>query len=257
MEPGSTLTWPGADAPLDVLAPLTGPGAPFELAVEMVRGVPLQVFAQRPRRVSQLLASAATRFADRPYLVYPDRTVTFGEWPDLVAAVAASLRHRHGIGPGDRVAVASANSLEFALTFWATTVLGAVTVALNAWWTGPELADAVAHTSPKLVCADGPRMRRLQAAVCAAPLVELGRDLAAPVTVGLGETLPEVELDEVEMDEDDPFLILFTSGTTGRARGAVLSHRNQIHFMWSSILRAMEGAAGGVGPVTEPCTISA
>jgi acyl-CoA synthetase (AMP-forming)/AMP-acid ligase II len=250
----SHLDWT-AGAALDeaVATALVGPGAPFELRTEPVLGTTMPVFASRPRSLLQLLASAATRFPERDYLVFPERTLTYGNVHTPVAAAAQRLRDDFGIGRGDRVAIASANGVEYAITFWAATSLGAITVALNGWWTPSELAYGIAHTTPKVVFADTRRHQRLtEAGELGVPIVEFDGQWWGDEPAG-------GQLPQLDIDEDDPYLILFTSGTTGRPKGAVLSHRGTIHFIWSSMTTgAVHGALHRLPPApVRGCTLSA
>jgi len=254
-----TLTWPAHDLPEDLAAGLVGTGAPYELVTEAVLGATVPVFARRPTSLVDVLRSGAAQFAGRPFLVFGEHVVTFDSVVGLVARVAAGLRADFGVGPGDRVAVASANRLEYALTFWATTALGAITVALNGWWTGPEMAHAVELTRPRVVFADQRRLDRLIGEELGETTVVRFEDRFEQLATGA----PAGDLPCVEMREDDPFVILFTSGTTGRAKGVPLSHRNVIHFALAVQLRAAELRAraeregGPVGPVPLPCTVNA
>ena len=250
---GVTLRWPDDQLPAELAERLVGPGAPFELVVEDVLGVALPVFARRPRNLRELLVSGAERFATRPYLVFPDRELTFGQVPGPVAAVARVLQDRYGVAKGDRVAIVAANCLEYTLTFWAATVLGAVTVALNGWWTGPEMTYALELSTPTVVCGDARRLERLGGRVPGdVPVVVFEEDFAGIEAAGAGADLPTVAI-----DEDDPFLIQFTSGTTGRPKGALVSHRGNIHFILASLLRGAEGALRRPledGPAPPPAT---
>lgn len=223
--------------PDDVRNMLCGPGAPFELVEEDVLGETLRVFAQRPRNMREVLLTAAERHGDSPYLVFGDETVTYKELPGRVASYAAVLAEEYGVAKGDRVAIASANTVEYALTIWACIVMGAVVTGLNGWWTGPELAYGVELTQPKVLIGDTPRLERITEAGAHvdAPILrwdELAAKVAAKVADGGEAALPDTPL-----DEHDPFIILFTSGTTGRPKGATLSHGNIIHFALSSGLR--------------------
>jgi acyl-CoA synthetase (AMP-forming)/AMP-acid ligase II len=196
------------------------------------------VFAQRPRNMRDVLLTAAERHADSPYLVFHDQSITYGELPDRVASYAAVLAEQYGVQKGDRVAIASANTLEYALTIWACIVMGAIVTGLNGWWTGPELAYGVELTAPLVVIGDEPRLARI---------AESGVDVDAPVVLwdelkALVAARGAAPLPETPIDEDDPFIILFTSGTTGRPKGATLTHRNIIHFALSSGLRGATSA---------------
>ncbi len=238
----TTLVWPSEAVPESVLSALTGPGAPFELCEEDVLGAPMLVFANRPRTLVELLHGAVERMGDRPYVIFPDREYTFAEILAPIASVAAALRDRYGIGPGDRVAIVAPNTIEYALTFWAATALGAITVGLNGWWTGEEIAYAVELTEPKVLLGDQRRLERLDGIELPAgmPVVEFERDFAE-----LEQHAPGVEFPAIAIDEDDPFVILFTSGTTGRPKGVMLSHRSNIHFLMASMLN------GGVAMMTD------
>ena len=229
----TTLVWPSEAVPQSVLTALTGPGAPFELREEDVLGAPMLVVANRPKSLIDLLHGAAERMGDRPYVVFPDREHTFASILQPIASVAAALRDRYGIGPGDRVAVVAPNTIEHALIFWATTALGAITVGLNGWWTGEEIAYAVDLTEPKVLFGDRRRLERLNGIdlPSAMPVVEFERDFAE-----LEQLAPDAPFPDVPIDEDDPFVILFTSGTTGRPKGVMLSHRSNIHFLQASML---------------------
>ena len=142
----TTLVWPSEAISKTALDTLAGPGGPFELREEEVLGARMLAFANRPRSIIQLLQSAAERMGDKPYVIFPDCEYTFASILQPIAAVAAALRDQYGVGPGDRVAIVAPNTVEYALAFWATAALGAVTVGLNG--TGPSLDRS--FTAPTL-----------------------------------------------------------------------------------------------------------
>jgi acyl-CoA synthetase (AMP-forming)/AMP-acid ligase II len=216
-----------SSAPTDALVALTAPGGPFALVEEDVLGVPMPVLADRPRSLTHFVEDAH-RFGDRDYLVYEDRRVTFADHARAVASTAHALRDRYGIGPGDRVAILAANRPEWLTAFQATAALGAIAVGMNGWWAADEIRYGIADCEPKLLVADRRRLERLGGAVRAAEtlgvtVVEIEADFAA-----LEAYAPDAELPPGAADEDDPALILYTSGTTGRPKGAVLTHRNVV-----------------------------
>ena len=235
---------------------LLGPGAPFEVVTEDVLGVSMDVFAQRARSLPALLATAAKRWPDRAYVTFPKWAWTFSSILEPVAAVAGALRDDYGIGPGDRVGIIAANEPQWVLAFWAATCLGAITVALNGWWTGPEIAYGLELTKPSILLGDRRRLARLDGVALPMPTVAFEEGFDA-----LQSHAPIEGVLEQPMAEDDPYLILFTSGTTGRPKGAVLSHRSTIHFIQSSFLNvaasaALHGRAPGGGDYP-PCVINA
>ncbi len=227
---------------------LTAAGGPFEMIEEKVLGEPMQVLARRPRALPELLRQSEGH-GDREFLVMGDRRMRFDEHRAAVAGLARTLAERHGVGRGDRVAILAANAPEWIVSFFSITSLGAIAVALNGWWSTDEIHHALEDSEPKLLIGDAKRLAR----------VDRNR---TDVTILDFEKLPalwqvEADLPEVALDEDDPACILYTSGTTGRAKGAVLSHRS---FLASVGLQTLNGAAmfmasGATTPPAPPCTL--
>ncbi|MFM1722804.1 AMP-binding protein [Rhodococcus sp. PAM 2766] len=211
---------PVPNARAEVIARLTAPGAAFEIAPEPVRGAAMPVFRNRCRSLNQLLVESA-RYGDTEYLVCDDLRLTFTEHLDRVASLAQELRSRYGIAEGDRVAILSANNAEWIMTFWAATALGAVTVGMNSLWSAREIAYGVELSEPKVIVADAPR-RELLGPV-GVPVLSTEEDIPALSTARPGADLPTSNV-----GEDDPAVILFTSGTTGRPKGATHSQRNML-----------------------------
>jgi acyl-CoA synthetase (AMP-forming)/AMP-acid ligase II len=238
----SQLTWQPAGVDPDVVRALTGAGAEFEIARE-VNGTRLG-FVRQPRNLVELAAVFAPRFADRVAMVDGDRAWSFRQAGAEAAAMAAVLRDRHGVVPGDRVAIAAANSPEHAIAIWATLLAGAVVVGLNGWWTGAELEYGVRLTEPRLILADSARIDRL--ANTDVPTRTPVVDLTSLGAMAAGQ---RAVADLRALEPDDPAVILFTSGTTGKPKGATLSHRNIVHYVWSSLLM---GALAGAPVVPVP-----
>jgi acyl-CoA synthetase (AMP-forming)/AMP-acid ligase II len=225
--------------PPDGREALLGPGAPFELAVEPVLGTEQEVFVRRPGSLRAWLDAAVAAHADRPFLVTPERTWTFAEAAADIDRIAHLLIDRYGIAPGDRVAFVSANSAEYGLVMWAVLSIGGIVASLNGWWTSAELAFGVELSRPRLVVGDERRLARVSddELVGATPVRRLD-ELVAEARAATGVDGPPA----VAVEEDDPAVILFTSGTTGRPKGATLSHRNILHLGRSIQLSAAIGA---------------
>ncbi|RMH83790.1 MAG: long-chain fatty acid--CoA ligase [Actinomyces sp.] len=203
-------------------AVLTGPGGFFEITTEEVLGEPMEVFANRFRSLRDMLAaSAAHGDGEGVYYIFDDeRRATFRDNVAHAASLARALTERFGVTPGSRVAICAANCPEWIQTFWATVSLGAVTVAMNGWWKGPEIDHALALTEPDVMFVDRRRAERLTGDP-GIPVVVFEDDFAPLLAHDPGADLPTVPI-----AEDDPAAILFTSGTTGRPKGAIQTHRN-------------------------------
>ena len=184
-----------------------------------------------------LLRDAAEQYADRPAYIEGDRTLTYADLLARVREVAAGYRSR-GLTPGGRVVVWAPNSIDWVLAALAVTYAGGVLVPVNSRYTGHEVADIVQRTDAVLaVVADG-FLERTQ-------IDDLGK--AAPEWVGEIIDLAElgaVTTDPADIDDvaaavapDDVADILFTSGTTGRPKGAMSAHRQTIgvSHAWASL----------------------
>jgi acyl-CoA synthetase (AMP-forming)/AMP-acid ligase II len=201
----------------EVVAGLTAPGAPFELTRDEVLGAPVTLFANRRRALHDLLAESL-QHGERTYIATLEEQITFAEHAAMVASMARALSEEHGVRRGDRVAIAAANTPEWILTFWATVSLGAVCVGFNAWWTARELGYGLEHAEPVLVVADAKRREPLAGSSVPVIGTEDVRRLAA--------AYPDAPLPSADVAEDDPAVVLYTSGTSGHPKGATHSHRN-------------------------------
>jgi acyl-CoA synthetase (AMP-forming)/AMP-acid ligase II len=207
-------------------ARLTAPGSPFELGLESVAGREMPVFKQRLRSLRELLARSEA-FGSAELAVWDTGLRwSFEEHVRLVASVAAGLRERHGIGPGSRVAILAENRPEWVLTAWATISLGGVVVAMNGWWQGDEIRYGLELGDPELLVVDRKRLARLEDERPALPLLVIEDDFEELAAWNRQAALPETPI-----DEDDLVAIMFTSGTTGRPKGAMISHRNLLAFL--------------------------
>ncbi|NLV55481.1 MAG: acyl--CoA ligase [Acidimicrobiales bacterium] len=223
---------------------VTAPGGPFEITEIEVDGHRVNAFLHAPPSVPAVLAGARAR-GDRPFLVYEDETWTFADVMAHVDGLGAALVERHGIARGDRVGIAMRNYPEWIVAYAAVLSVGGVAVLFNAWWTTDELEYGIGHSGARVVIADAERIERMR------PLLE-GEDPIRVVGVRLPEggatppgvdryedvVVPGAPLPEVEIGPDDDATILYTSGTTGRPKGAVSTHRAVTNALMGYACRA-------------------
>lgn len=200
-----------------------------EVVETEVLGRPCRTFARRPRHLSELHFDAR-RFAQREYLVQGKRRLTFAEHERAINAIARFLWHQ-GVRPRDRVMILGANAIEWVVAFWAGLRSDAIAVLGNAWWSPREVAGAIEATAPSLVIADGRRRPN----VPSGPLVVRFEEVAHLIKESDQGPQPGRDV-AVTAHEDDPAMVIFTSGTTGPPRGAVLTHRGILATLQSLML---------------------
>jgi long-chain acyl-CoA synthetase len=221
----------------EVEARLTAPGARFEMEETVIRGVPTRVWKNTPPSLPMLVRFSRVH-GERIFTVYEEERISFEASFRATAALAAELR-RLGIGKGDRVALAMANLPEWPVAFFATTALGAIVVPLNAWWTAPELEYGLADSGAKALICDGARWERIAPHRPNLPDLEhvlvsrarAGSPPAPRLEEAIGpppawKDLPPDDLPEAGIAPDDDATIFYTSGTTGKPKGALGTHRN-------------------------------
>jgi long-chain acyl-CoA synthetase len=203
------------------------PGQMFEVVTIDVRGAPTRSFTHAPNSLREFWLSAAA-YGDREYLIYEDERITYAQAHNQSAAVANWL-HLHGVKPGDRVAIAMRNYPEWMLAYWAITSMGAVAVGMNAWWVPQEIEYALQDSEPKVLICDRERLERFEKVRDKFPnITTLGVRLggAHEGTAPWSDAIAaEPALPEVSIDPESDACIFYTSGTTGKPKGAQLTHR--------------------------------
>ena len=176
--------------------------------------------------LNSALASAVDRWPDRIFLKIDGISVTFAEFEHEVGRLAGGLRTAHAVGRGDHVAVLMRNSLACEHTWFAANRLGAVWVPINTEFRGLGLEHAVRLADAAVFIADADLVD-----VLAVALARAGID--APIVTANGPREAVHRLEDLYRDavpaevvhHSDTAAFLYTSGTTGRSKACVLSHR--------------------------------
>lgn len=211
------------------------PGQPYEMTQRTYGDATFPVFVNAPVSLRELYEQAAVDFGADDLYVYDGERYTYAEALAQAAQVAHALQAR-GVKPGDRIGIALRNYPEWIIAFMGITSCGAVAVALNAWWTGEEMAYGIGDSGLTLLFADVERIARLQETDVQVPLVSVRCDSeqATPWADFIKDQ--PTAMPDVDIAEDDNALILYTSGSTAHPKGVLSSHRGILHALlgWES-----------------------
>ena len=243
---------------------LTGPGGAFEIIETEIFGNRIRDFKNRPNSIREIWLATA-QYADRPYLIYEQDRISYGEAHRQASSVAGWL-FEQGVKPGDRIAIAMRNYPEWLLIYWGCVSAGITVVGMNAWWTEPEMAYGINDAKPKFIFADDDRLARLidnPEIEAQSVLIGVRMENARPGVIDYAEIISQDRaLPEVEVDPDSDACIFYTSGTTGFPKGAQLTHRGcvanllNMQYAAASATLAAQTATGVAPPDPLPVPVA-
>jgi long-chain acyl-CoA synthetase len=240
-------------------AELTAKGGFFELSTYQAGGVELRCYRHVPPTIRELVLRSRN-WGARDYLVYENERLTYAACFERVATLAHRLVDDLGVRKGDRIAIAMRNYPEWVVAFWAAASVGAISVPLNAWWTGPELAYGLLDSGSSVLFADRERIERIAPLLPSLPALAPERVFAirtpGPLAAGLrswedllAAGAQHGDLPEAAIDPEDDATIFYTSGTTGNPKGALGTHRNLVTNLGNSgFIRARAQLRKGLTP---------
>ncbi|MEO6226041.1 MAG: class I adenylate-forming enzyme family protein [Sphingomicrobium sp.] len=204
-----------------VLAGLSGPGGRLVYGRDEAGRVVVENF---PATLPGLFEAFCTLHAANEAVVAGNERLTFADLNRISDRLARGLM-AIGIGPGDRVGIAMRNCPSWIAVYMAIAKAGAVATLLNGWWEAREMEHAITLTDPRLIIADRARAARIAERCEGRTIIEV--EVERPLEEALGDLLARAR-DDAELppvEPGDEATILFTSGSTGAAKGAVSTHR--------------------------------
>ncbi|MBX3494334.1 MAG: acyl--CoA ligase [Parvibaculum sp.] len=245
---------------------LTAPGSPFEMETVDIRGNKIRTYKNTPPSLRAIF-DLGRAWGEREFIVYEDERLTYENHYRAATAFGRVLSEKYGVKKGDRVALIMRNFPEWSIVFWAVAAIGGVIVPLNAWGTGPELEYGVSDSGSKVLIVDHERLDRIRPHLKAlgldglvavrTPADELGVAEAFETLVAKPQDyakLPDGTLPDPGVHPDDDATIFYTSGTTGKPKGALGTQRN----ICTNLMNALLGGArafmrrGEIPPAPDP-----
>ncbi|KAJ3748750.1 hypothetical protein DFH05DRAFT_1391333 [Lentinula detonsa] len=216
---------------------LCAPGQLHELETRFVDGRLQRVYKSLWPTVRNFWSWASSEYSDKTYIVFEGQSLTYKEIDERVRQTASLFYNEYHVRKGDKIGICSRNCVEWLVGFWASQILGAVFVGINAWLPLDPLTFCISHTDCKLVIVDAERAEKLE------PIVDklyAGQKVVGILVVnpqeGKGqwrrmetfdkalERSGSVPPEESVLAEDEA-LIMFTSGTTGLPKGVLSTQR--------------------------------
>jgi long-chain acyl-CoA synthetase len=232
----------------DANALLTAPGSLLEMETVTIRGLPTRTWKHAPPTLRDVFV-AGRAHGDKVFLVLDDERVTFEAFARAALRLSAQLV-ADGVQKGDRVAIVMRNLPEWPVAFFAAALAGAIVTPLNAWWTGAELDYGLSDSGTKVLICDNERLARIaphlpDLTAIARIYVTRGTEEAQgdPREVGLESiighpnswaSIADRALPNVDLAPEDDATIFYTSGTTGKPKGALGTHRNIVSNIMAS-----------------------
>ncbi|MGE0267614.1 MAG: class I adenylate-forming enzyme family protein [Candidatus Omnitrophota bacterium] len=180
-------------------------------------------------KIHQILEKTAARFPNKAALIFNEKAVTFKDLKDFVFKTANLLRSQ-GIAKGDKVGIYLPNCLEYVYSYLACFCLGAVAVPLDFMLKDDEIVSCLDHSESKLLIAQtrkGIEFSDIKSRVSGLEKIILVQDSSeGPAQFEQLFTQASPHLEETDVLDFDPALIMYTSGTTGRPKGILLNARH-------------------------------
>ncbi|MGA2368375.1 MAG: long-chain-fatty-acid--CoA ligase [Dehalococcoidia bacterium] len=214
-----------------------------------INGVKMQIYSDRPKCIRNMFWTTVKKYPEKEAFVYGERRLTYKELAKLANRVSSALQKNYGVQKGDRITLLFSNTIELIICYWAAVQLGAVILCLNTRLSGEEIKFQFDDTEASILIMEDAfwstidpirnKLPQLKAIFVTGSQTPKG---ALPFDMLINGS--DEKYNAVEIEEEDIVSIMYTSGTTGKPKGAMICNRNLICNSMSC-LRVLE-----IGPNT-------
>lgn len=197
----------------------------------------ISVASQRPHSLQQMFQQTVDAYRNKTALIFKEENITYEQFDHITSKIASHLQKQYGINKGDRIFSLIGNRLEFAYLMIASAKIGAVVIPANTKLTESEIAYIIGHSKPQLIVTEYDLLPVITSSKRNNPKIKQ----YAKTIISIDDPNPNTSFDSLmasnldyvapTINELDPAYILYTSGTTGRPKGAILSQINVLHTL--------------------------
>lgn len=195
----------------------------------------LTVYSHRPKSLHEILVQTANRYPDRTAIIFNDKHISYRELQWRADRIARHFIHTLKLKKGDRIALLFPNTPAFCELLLAAAKTGVIAVLLNCRLTPSELKYMIGHSGCRMIFYDtgfGDKAEQLREQFIDIDFIKAGSAIESPDEMFVQSQISDNDMasvDEEAVDELDPCYIMYTSGTTGKPKGALTLNMNVIH----------------------------
>ena len=208
-----------------------------KITKQSVHGIENYVYKDRPKTLDELLRNTVGKYPDKVALIFEDESITYRELDRLVNNIAGALINDCGIQKGDRVGLLFKNCIEIVTGMFGAIRAGAIVLPLNNKLKSAELKYQLENSGTKLLMGESeyyePTIAPIRNEIACKQFYLSGEPIPGTMPFSALTEKNAAEDIRVPMDEEDTVWIVYTSGTTGKPKGALSSHIDGIHSVMS------------------------